>query len=181
MATPPFSPCAADPMATARAEARRVVHALARDAGAPLITRPLFGDSAEPVTRDVEPLAGTCAARDLELAAGRAARDYIRQAREAGHSWDRIGRDLRLVPGGDADQSGATVAEAAYTYAADPPDAQAPWRPRSFGWTCRSCDQHISDRGLIGGPTDDEHGHARDCPRLARAVAQWAAGWEAEP
>ena len=52
---------------------------------------------------------------------------------------------------------------------------------RSFIWRCRSCDQAISDRGLIAGPADDEMGHTEDCPRLAAAVAEWDASWEAEP
>jgi hypothetical protein len=110
-----------------------------------------------------------------------AAREYIRAAREAGHGWDEIGQALGVVPGGDADQTGLTVAEAAYTYAAGRPDSEAPWRPRSFTWRCRSCEQAISDRGLIAGPADDEPGHAGNCQRLAAAVAEWDAGWEAEP
>ena len=31
---------------------------------------------------------------------------------------------------------------------------------RSFVWRCLSCDQAISDRGLIAGPADNELGHA---------------------
>src|SRR5262249_33873491 len=111
----------------------------------------------------------------------RAAREYLRQAREAGHSWDQIGHTLGVAPGADADQAGLTVAEAAYTYAAGRPDTEAPWRPRSFLWTCRSCDQAISDRGLIAGPADAARGHAGNCPRLTAATAEWDAGWEAEP
>jgi hypothetical protein len=141
---------------------------------------PLFIDS-DLTVRDLEPLAGARAARDIELGARYAAREYVRQAREAGHSWDQIGRALGLAPDADADQTGLTVAEAAYTYAAGRPDTEAPWRPRSFLWTCRSCDQAISDRGLISGPADDEPGHADDCPRLAAAIAEWNTGWEAEP
>ena len=127
------------------------------------------------------PLAGARSARDIELGSRHAAREYIRAAREAGHGWDEIGQALGLAPGGDADQEGLTVAEAAYTYAAGRPDTEAPWRPRSFTWRCRSCEQAISDRGLIAGPADDELGHAEDCPRLAAAVADWDASWEAEP
>jgi hypothetical protein len=50
---------------------------------------------------------------------------------------------------------------------------------RSFGWTCRSCDKAISDRGPCNGPADDEHGHARNCTRLAATIADWDAQWEA--
>jgi hypothetical protein len=160
---------------------RREAFRLARDSGASLVTRPIYSSQKEPTARDVEALAGARAARDLELAARSAARDYIRQAREAGHHWDQIAQAVGLTPGGDADQQGATPAEAAYTYAAGRPDAEALWEPRYFYWTCRSCDQHISDGGLIQGPSDDEIGHAEGCRRLAQAIADWDANWEAEP
>jgi hypothetical protein len=165
----------------AREAARREAFRLALDAGAQTLSRPMFRGEKEPTVRDVEPLAGARSARDLESAARGTAREYIRQAREAGHSWDQIGEALGLIPG--ADQDGATPADAAYTYAAGRSDTEAPWLPRSFGWTCRSCDQPIADRGLIQGPADDEPGHARDCPRHAAAIAAWnaeAARWEAE-
>jgi hypothetical protein len=167
-------------IAAARAAARGETFRLARDSGAGLVTRPMFGSDKEPTVRDVEPLAGARAARDLELAARGTARDYIRQAREAGHGWDQIGHALGMTSGGDTGQQGATAADAAYTYAAGRPDTEAPWRPRSFTWTCRSCDQAISDRGLIAGPADDELGHADGCSRLAAAVAEWDAGLDAD-
>ncbi len=100
-------------MRTTRREAFR----LARDSGATIVTRPMFRRDKEPTVRDAEPLAAARAARDLELAAHGTARDYIRQAREAGHGWEQIGEALGLVPGGGADQEGATGADAAYTYA----------------------------------------------------------------
>jgi hypothetical protein len=125
---------------------------------------------------------GARAARDIELNARHAARDYVRQAREAGHSWDQIGHTLGVTPNSDTDQAGLTVAEAAYTYAAGSPHSDTAIRyGRSFVWRCASCDQTVSDRGLIAGPADDEIGHADDCGRLAAAVAEWDAGWEAEP
>ncbi|MGO9293206.1 MAG: hypothetical protein ACLP52_04860 [Streptosporangiaceae bacterium] len=169
-----------DERAAASAAARRAVTGLARDRGAEFTARPAFRGSDRTV-RDLEPLTGARAARDIELAARRAARDYIRAAREAGHGWDQIGQALGLAPGGDAGQAGITTAEAAYTYAAGRPDTEAPWRPRSFPWTCGSCAQVISDQGLIAGPADDEPGHADDCPRQRAAITEWDAGWEAEP
>lgn len=173
---------ASEPSARARVSdaARRAVIGLARDRGAELTTRAMFPGS-ELTVRDLEPLEGARAARDIELGARRAARDYIRAAREAGHGWDQIGQALGVVPNGDADQAGPTIAEAAYTYAAGRPETEAPWRPTSFLWTCRSCDQAISDHGLINGPADDEPGHTEDCPRLAAEVDRWDASWEAEP
>jgi hypothetical protein len=168
-------------LAAIRDHARRAVIGLARDRGAELTTRPMVRDS-ELTVRDLEPLTGARAARDIELGARHAARAYIRQAREAGHSWGQIGHALGVAPGADADQAGLTVAEAAYTYAAGSPHTDTAIRyGRSFVWRCRSCDQAISDRGLIAGPADDEIGHGDDCPRLAAAIAEWDAGWEAEP
>jgi hypothetical protein len=130
---------------------------------------------------DLEPLTGARAARDIELAARHDARQYIRQAREAGHSWHQIGHTLGITPNADADQAGLTVAEAAYTYAAGSPYTDTAVRyGRSFVWRCRSCDQAISDRGLLAGPADDEVGHTGDCARLAAAVAEWDARLEAD-
>jgi len=163
------------PRGRARRETARCGHALARDAAAPLVTRPMHRAADAPSVRDVEPLAAARAARALELAA----RGYIRQAREAGHDWDQIGHALGLSPDADAGPAGATIPDAAWTYAAGPPDARAPWRP--FSWTCHACDQHITDQGPVARPADDEHGHAGNCPRLAKAIAEWNARWQAEP
>ena len=167
-------------IAAARETARREAFRLARDSGAAIVTRPMFHGDTESTVRDVEPLAGARAASDLELATRGTARDYIRQAREAGHSWEQIGQALGLAPG--ADQAGPTVAEAAYTYAAGSAQTDAAMRyGRSFVWRCRSCDQAISDRGLIAGPAEDEPGHSGGCPRQAAAIAEWNAEWQAEP
>ena len=163
--------------AAIRHHARQAVAGLARDRGAEFTTREVHRGSGMAV-RDLEPLDGARAARDIELGARHAARDYIRQAREAGHSWDQIGQALGVAPNADADQTGLSVAEAAYTYATGSPDTDTAMRyGRSFTWRCRSCDQAISDHGLIAGPADAELGHAGNCPRLAAAIA----GWEAEP
>ena len=155
------------------------------DRGAEFTTRPEFPGSGTAVP-DVEPLTGARTARDIELGARRAARDYLRAAREAGHSWDQIGHALGLAPNADADQAGLTVAEAAYSYAAGSPYTDTAARyGRSFPWRCLACDHTISDRGLIAGPADDELGHAEDCGRLAAAAAEWNAELdsdrEAEP
>jgi hypothetical protein len=167
--------------AAIRDHARQAVAGLARSRGAKFTTRD--ADRGSGMTdRDLEPLTGACAARDIELGARHAARDYIRQAREAGHSWDQIGHALGVAPNADADQTGLSLAEAAYTYAAGNPYTDTAVRyGRSFTWRCRSCDQAISDRGLIAGPADAEPGHTGNCPRLAAAVAEWDAGLEAEP
>jgi hypothetical protein len=157
----------------------QAIRDLARDRGAEFITRPNFPGSHLTVD-SLEPLTGARAARDIELTSRHAARDYIRQAREAGHGWVQIGHALGITPNADADQAGLTVAED--TYAAGNPHTDTAIRyGRSFVWRCQSCDQAISDHGLIAGPHDNEIGHAENCGRLAAAVAEWDAGWEAEP
>ena len=160
--------------------ATQAIRDLARDRGAEFIARPNFPGSRLTV-HDLEPLTGARAARDIELSARHAARDYIRQAREAGHGWDQIGHALGITPGATADQAGLTVAEATYTYAAGSPHTDTAIRyGRSFVWRCASCDQAVSDHGLIGGPHDNEIGHAEDCGRLATEAAEWDAGLDAE-
>lgn len=162
-------------------EARSASKRIALDSGAQVVRRPLFPGS-QASERDVEPLAGARAARKIELGARVAAVRYVRDAREAGHTWQEIGDALGVVPGGDADQAGETVAEAAYTYVAGHPDTErARLYGRSFTWHCPSCDQAINDQGLIGAPDENEPGHTDDCSRMAAAVAEWDAGWEAEP
>lgn len=162
----------------ARGHARQAVIVLARDRGAQPATRPSGTGQAASVP-DVAPLDGARAARDIELAARHTAREHIRAAREAGHTWQQIGYALGVTPGGDASQAGESVAEAAYTYAAGPPGSDTWWQPRSLLWRCASCGQVISDHGPIQGPAEDEQGHAEGCPRLAAAAAVWDAGWEA--
>jgi len=169
-----------DERAKASDTAYRAVIRLARDRGADLITRPAFHGS-DITVRDLEPLTGARAARDIELAARHNARNYIRAAREAGHDWDQIGHTLGVTPNADTDQAGLTVAEAAYTYAAGSPYTDTAIRyGRSFTWRCLSCDQAISDQGLIAGPADNELGHADDCGRLAAAAAEWDAALDAD-
>ena len=86
-------------------------------------------------------LAGLRSAREGELAARHAARGHIRDAREAGHSWHDISLAMDIVPGGDAQQAGDTIAEAACAYAAGNPDTQRARRHgRSISWTCGTCD-----------------------------------------
>jgi len=169
-----------DQRAQAADAAHRALLDLARGRGAEFIVREAYRGS-DTTVRDLEPLTGARAAREIELGARHAARNYIRAAREAGRSWDQIGQALGVTPNADADQAGMTIAEAAYTYAAGSPHTDTAIRyGRSFTWTCRSCDQAISDRGLIAGPADDEQGHSGECPRLADAIAQWNAGLDAD-
>ena len=172
----PQNPGAGQRAAAARETARREAQRLARDTGAQTVTRPVLPGG--PDMPDVEPLAGAAAARDLELASHRTARDYIARARQAGHDWQHIGTALGLRPGGD--QPGATPADAAWAYAAGPPETDAPWRPRTFAWTCQACGRAVADQGPdAGSPQDAEPGHTADCPGLAAKTAAWDAAWAA--
>jgi hypothetical protein len=162
-------------ISSARRAASRAAIDLARANGAQVISRPAYR-GAQSAIQDVEPLAGLRAAREVELGARFSTRNYIRDAREAGHTWQQIGTALDLTPGGEADLAGSTTAEAAYSYAAGSPDTETARRyGRSFSWTCGSCEGLISDHGLCNGPADDERGHADDCARLAATVAAWDA------
>ncbi len=76
--------------------------------------------------QDVEPLAGLRAAREVELGARHCTRGYIRDAREAGHTWQQIGTALDLTPGGEA-PGWRHSAEAAYSYAAGNPGPETAW------------------------------------------------------
>ena len=120
--------------------------------------------------------------RYVEAAARHSARRYIRDARdarEAGHGWHAIGAALGLTGGTGY---GETVAEAAYTYAAGDVDSDLVRSyGRSFSWTCPSCDGTMHDWGPYSGPENDEEGHARDCSRLAAAVAAFDASGRPKP
>jgi hypothetical protein len=162
----------------ARREVGAAVQRIVRDTGGQFVTRPLFSDEPDgPAARDAEPLAGMGAARAAELAARGLARGYVRAARQDGHTWAEIGAALGLAADGD-DGAGDTVAEAAFSYAAGPPDNH--WN-RTYGpsvtWHCPACGGLVSDRGPVSGPRDDERGHVGGCQRLAAAVAAWEASW----
>src|SRR5262249_2698166 len=161
--------------AAIRDHARSAVIGLARCRGAELTTRPMLPDSGLTV-RDLEPLDGARAARDIELGARHAARNYIRQAREAGHGWDQNGPGLGVAPNPAPTQTGRPAPNApSPTPAGSPPPDPAARYGGSFPGPCRSCDQAISDRGQVAGPADDEQGHAGECSRLAAAAAEWNA------
>jgi hypothetical protein len=163
---------------TARDTVRREAFTIARDTGTPLITRPVYR-GAGVNTRDIDPLHGIRAARYLELASRAQARDYIRAARETGHTWRTIASALELEHTRDPDIADRPLDELAYSYAAGEPDPDWPWRARSFVWHCPACDQAISDAEPANHPLDDQRGHERDCARLAAEAAGWEAQWEA--
>jgi hypothetical protein len=157
----------------AHSEARSITYRLAIDAGAYIVERPILVDPAVTV-RDVDEAAGVQAARELELAARGVAVSHIHRARRAGLTWHDIGVLLYLEP----DPDGRSAAEAAfdYTTAGDPGRSHA----GIYTWPCRECGHDILDRGLIGGPAEDEEGHTPECKGHARAIANWEARSQAE-
>jgi hypothetical protein len=165
----------------ARQEVHAAIQRIVLGTGGHIVTRPIVSSEPDgPATRDAEPLAGLGAARAAELAARGLARRYVRAAREDGHSWTVIGAVLGLPSGGDAG-AGETIAEAAFRYAAGPPNSH--WNQTygpSVTWRCPACGGLVSDRGPASGPRDDEPGHNAGCQRLATAVAAWEASWADE-
>jgi len=158
--------------------ARSSIVRIAQEQGAQVRERPLW-PGAQITMRYAEPLAGIRAATTLQHAAQRAARDYIRLAREDKASWQEIGDALGLAAEGE--REGYDLAVAAYEHVVGKPD---PWHQPGFGWTCTGCGRSIFDRGPYDShPEDNEHGHGEACPHMAALVAAWQAErdtWETE-
>lgn len=160
--------------ATAREWTRRAVLDMVRQSGGGTVSRPVFRDrpDLDMATIEPEPIAGLSAVRHVEYASRRLARDYIRHAREDGHTWYAIGIALDLVA--EAASRVAPLAEAAYDY------ATAPGSPAvTFAWTCPACMNLITDFGPEAGPpADAERGHKNGCQRLAADQRTYDAAWE---
>jgi len=114
-----------------------------RDRGAGLLAYP-------------DPVMGLLIARQLEHQAGQWARNYMRDLREDGESWRRIGEVI-----GWEDHAAAR----AFTAATASPwlDSETgQWRDdKTFGWHCPTCGKQVVDHGP---GADAEHGHAAGCP-----------------
>lgn len=123
-----------------------------------------------------DPLAGVRAVVLVRGAAVRAVRDYVREAREAGRSWDHIGEAL-----GVDDDEDRTRAERAFDEVAGHVDS---FGGRRMWWRCPACGAGVTDRGPYASshPDDIEAGHAETCTRHAAGIAAWRArtGWEDE-
>ena len=148
--------------------ARNTVHNAIMDLGcergAEMITRERIPGMQYGAVSDLPPIDGLKAAREIQFAALYHFRDYMRQAREAGHSWRAIGEALDL--GENAKAREITVADAAFDPAAGDPDSHyARTYGRSVTWRC-ACEGLVSDHG------DEERGHKAGCERRAREAAE---------
>ena len=161
----------------ARNAAHNAIMDLGRGRGAEMVTRELIrGDAAFGTVRDLPPIDGLKAAREIECAARHHFRGYMRQAREAGHSWRAIGEGLDLAE--KARHKDLTVAEAAFDLAAGDRDSYyALTYGRSVTWRCGECNGLVLDHG----PGDVET-HLPGCQRFAREQAgrerEWQQEWE---
>ena len=154
----------------------RAVLGIVLESGGRIAARPIFRDKPDLdlTVADADSMSGLEAATKLASAVRRLILDYARQAREDGHSWQEVGVALGIKP---VDDSGVSVADAAYDYAAGTPG----FGRASFAWVCSVCRGTVIDRGpQAGHPADTEEGHADDCRRLAAGIAAWNASWEAE-
>ena len=160
----------------ARQHARQAILSTVRETGGPTVTRPVIRDrpDLDMTVTDAEPIAALQASVAVGHALRRMACEYVRRAREDGHTWPDVAAALGL-DGSAAD--GRPAAEAAYDQVAGQPG----FRPRAFAWICPACLSTVVDRGPEAGrPEDCEEGHAKGCPRLAAAIAAWDAQWSDE-
>lgn len=162
----------------ARTEARRAVRTavvtMARTAGAGTEPWPVWPGHSMTEQR---PLAGDGLrfALMLESAATRLAREYVRNGRQEGLSWQQLGEIL--VPAIGISDEGDDLAHLAFAWAADAEHAQ-PFATLSVTWTCPACLATIRDHGPYeADPRNTEAGHDEGCGRLAEAVAAYDAEW----
>jgi hypothetical protein len=160
----------------ARQHARLAILSTVRETGGQTVTRPVFRDrpDLDMTLTEPEPIAGLQASAVVGHALRRITCEYVRRAREDGHSWPEIGAARGLDRASRDDPS---AAEAAYDQVAGEPT----FRTRSFAWTCPACHGTIIDRGPEAGhPQDCEECHADGCPRLVGAITAWDASWNTE-
>jgi hypothetical protein len=159
----------------ARQWSTRAVLGIVRESGGQVVDRSAFPDRPDLLLKitGTNAMAGLKAAVALKHAAQKLSLDYVRYAREDGHSWQDIGIALGFS---DDLEARISAAVAAYDYAAGTTPA---WR--SFAWACLQCRATIIDHGPEAGhPADCEQGHTDDCPRLAAAVAAYTASQDDE-
>jgi hypothetical protein len=122
-----------------------------REIGGEIVQRPAIPGRDEFGTIPVaNPADGLVAAQAIEQHATATLRRYMRDAREAGMGWRKIGELLELDRA--ARHEDTTVAEAA-------------------------CGADVEDEGPQTWPTDFRHGHVKGCQRLAAEVRELNRAW----
>lgn len=123
-------------------------------------------------------LQGMRTALETARAAEGIARDWARDARGSGSSWndvaEALGQMIQVTEGEDR-------AVEAFAWVAPRPSMR--FDRVATTWRCESCDSRVTDRGPYeGNPVDDETGHGKDCSRHAAEVAAWKkrSGWDDE-
>jgi hypothetical protein len=112
-------------------------------------------------------------ARSVEMQARALVHNYARKARGEGVPWSDLAGPLGIVLDPDEDY-GVDPAARAFEEIAGRPSQR--FDPLHVYWTCTACGAHVDDRGPYNGhPSDDEHGHAETCTRLAADIAAYRA------
>lgn len=160
--------CEATPRQRVVWSLRTAIEVVARDGfGAGIVERRIPGFSGP--YRDVEPIAGVRAAvLTRDVAVGRV-REYARQARSGGHSWDAIAEAMGIEGG----QGQWPRAQLAYLHL-----IEGRWLDGDsvVSWWCGCCGERVDDRGPFeAAPFNNETGHAAGCARHAAEVAAYRA------
>ena len=151
----------------ARQWVTRAVLGIVRESGGQVVHRSVFRDRPDLNLRvtGAEPMAGLRAASALKMATRRLLLDYIRYAREDGHTWRNIGVGLGYSddppqalsrPGAHSPGHASTVTPRSSTAAQKPgtqpiakmatPTAVPAWQPRSLRGTPRGMTWQTRDR-----------------------------------
>jgi hypothetical protein len=106
-----------------------------------------------------DPVTGLLIVRQIEHQAGPWARNYMRDLREDGQSWQRIGETIGW------EHNAAACAFAAATASPWLDTETRQWRDdQTFEWHCSACGKQVVDHGP---GADAERGHAAECSRHA--------------
>jgi len=141
------------------------------------------GEGFTSTVRDVEPLVGVAAARQVRDQAIQRMREYALVARGEGSSWAEVAEWLDVVDENEGEwvREPRSPGEVAFEFVAagSCPAGLDRWvwswaGSPSARWTCGCCGCPISDRGPgEPDPRQGEQGHAVDCARWGKAVAAY--------
>jgi hypothetical protein len=162
-----------DPSDVLRAGTERVVFDLLRAQHGPhaITQRPISARITSPHDQPADYTAGIAAARMVADHANRLVNEYARKARGHGHSWRELAEALGIEPDDEGYTDPAVVA---FELVAPQPSMR--FDPRRVAWACASCGESITDRGPYEGhPVDNQSGHAANCARHLREVAEYEA------